>query len=41
MKDKNKMPNCWICEDEGLVYYYKKKIMLIIKWQLVVDVKKG
>lgn len=26
MKDKKiKMPNCWICEDEGLVYYYKKE----------------
>ncbi len=26
MKDKKtKIPNCWICLDEGLVYYFKKE----------------
>ncbi len=26
MKDKKiKMPNCWICLDDGLVYYFKKE----------------
>ena len=26
MKDKEiKIPNCWICLDDGLVYYFKKE----------------